>query len=276
MKFSEYKWQSFDGLDYYAVSWAPEVYPKAVLALIHGHGDHCRRYDHWLSRFPNENLAAVAFDYRGHGRSGGKRGVLRHYSDFLQDVELLLRKTRELFPGIPVILYGHSMGGNMALSYCLRRAAIPQLAIITSPWITLQKKPGGVMTAAACLANRLTPHLTFKTGLRSRDFSGDKKETEPHSKDELLHNRISVRLYCEVKREGEWLLENAYRLNIPVLLMQGLDDPIMDSNAGLKLFDNAADRITYRGWHGARHQLHDFEDQEEVLTFVFHWIEQNI
>jgi alpha-beta hydrolase superfamily lysophospholipase len=276
MKFSEYKWQSFDGLDYYAVSWAPEVYPKAVLALVHGHGDHCRRYDHWLSRFPDENLAAVTFDYRGHGRSGGKRGVLRHYSDFLQDVELLLRKTRELFPGIPVILYGHSMGGNMVLSYCLRRAAIPQLAIITSPWITLRKKPGTVMTAAACLANRLTPRLTFKTGLRSRDFLEDKEAVEPRSKDELLHNRISVRLFCEVKREGEWLLENAYRLNIPVLLMQGLDDPIMDSNAGLKLFDNAADRITYRGWHGARHQLHDFDEQEEVLTFIFHWIEQNI
>ncbi|GET30213.1 lysophospholipase [Prolixibacter sp. SD074] len=276
MKFSEYKWESFDGLEYYAVSWAPDIYPKAVLALVHGHGEHCRRYDHWLSRFPEKGLAAVAFDYRGHGRSGGKRGVLRYYADFLQDVELLLRKTRELFPGIPVILFGHSMGGNMVLSYCLRRAAIPQLAIITSPWIMLRKKPRPVMTAAACLANRLTPRLTFKTGLKSKDFSEDKPGSEPRGKDDLLHNRISVRLFCEVKREGEWLLENAYRLNIPVLLMQGLDDPIMDSNAGLKLFDNAAEKITYRGWHGARHQLHEFDDEGEVLRFIFNWIEQNI
>ena len=276
MKFTEYKWQSFDGLDYYAVSWAPDVYPKAVLALVHGHGDHCRRYDHWLSRFPEQNLAAVAFDYRGHGRSAGKRGVLRHYNDFLQDVELLLQKTRELFPGVPIILFGHSMGGNMVLSYCLRRAAIPQLAIITSPWIILRKKPGAVVTAAACLANRLTPRLTFKTGLSSRDFAADSHGDIAKEKDELLHNRISVRLFCEVKREGEWLLDNAYRLNIPVLLMQGLEDLIMDSNAGLKLFDNASDRITYRGWHGARHQLHDFEGQDEVLTFIFHWIEQNL
>jgi alpha-beta hydrolase superfamily lysophospholipase len=276
MKFSEYQWESFDGLDYYAVSWTPDVYPKAVLALVHGHGDHCRRYDHWLSRFPGEGLAAVAFDYRGHGRSGGKRGVLRHYSDFLQDVELLVRKTREMFPGIPVILFGHSMGGNMVLSYCLRRAAIPQLAIITSPWISLRKKPGAMVTAAACLANRLTPRLTFKTGLRSNDFSEEKESAGSRRKDELLHNRISVRLFCEVKREGEWLLENAFRLNIPVLLMQGLDDPIMDSHAGLALFENAAERITYRGWHGARHQLHDYENQEEVLAFIFHWIEQNL
>jgi alpha-beta hydrolase superfamily lysophospholipase len=276
VKFSEYKWESFDGLEYYAVSWAPDIYPKAVLALVHGHGEHCRRYDHWLSRFPEKGLAAVAFDYRGHGRSGGKRGVLRYYADFLQDVELLLRKTRELFPGIPVILFGHSMGGNMVLSYCLRRAAIPQLAIITSPWIMLRKKPRPVMTAAACLANRLTPRLTFKTGLKSKDFSEDKPGSEPRGKDDLLHNRISVRLFCEVKREGEWLLENAYRLNIPVLLMQGLDDPIMDSNAGLKLFDNAAEKITYRGWHGARHQLHEFDDEGEVLRFIFNWIEQNI
>lgn len=276
MKFSEYKWESFDGLDYYAVCWATDSYPKAVMALVHGHGEHCRRYDHWLSRFPEKGLAAIAFDYRGHGRSEGKRGGLRHYNDFLQDVELLLQKSRELYPGIPIILFGHSMGGNMVLSYCLRRVAIPQLAIITSPWLVLQKKPGTVFNAAACLANRLTPHLTFKTGLRSHDFSEGETDEKSRNKDELLHNRISVRLFCEVKREGEWLLENAYRLNIPVLLMQGLDDPIMDGNAGLKLFDNASDKITYRGWHGARHQLYDCENQEEILNFIFHWIEQNI
>lgn len=86
MPVTEYQWKSFDGLDLYALQWPSKEQPEAVVAFVHGHGDHCRRYDEWFSKLTNRNIAVLSFDYRGHGRSQGRRGVIRRFDD-LTEVE---------------------------------------------------------------------------------------------------------------------------------------------------------------------------------------------
>ena len=141
MKVTEYQWKSFDGYKLYAARWDADEPPAvAVVAFVHGHGDHCRRYDEWFAQLTDRHISVLSFDYRGHGRSEGKRGVIRKYEDLLKDVSLLHEKAKTLFPDIPVVLYGHSMGATIVLSYILRSPARPDLAIATSPWVQLKKR----------------------------------------------------------------------------------------------------------------------------------------
>ena len=276
MSITEYQWKSFDGLNLYALHWPSNERPEAVVAFVHGHGDHCRRYDEWFSLLTVRNIAVLAFDYRGHGRSQGRRGVIRHFEDLLKDVALLHEKAKELFPGIPVVLYGHSLGATMVLSYILRSPSLPELAIATSPWLQLNKSPDKFLSALIKTGNIVAPFLTFRTGLCSSDFSTLDRYSEKREKDEFVHNRISPRLFSEVEKEVKWILTHFTEIETPLLLMQGRDDLIMDGTATRKLYDGSPGQVNYCEWEYAGHQLHNSERSNEVMDFIFDWIKEGI
>jgi len=272
----EYKWKSFDGLDLYALQWTVNEQPEAVVAFVHGHGDHCRRYDEWFSMLTARNISVLAFDYRGHGRSAGKRGVIKHFTDLLKDVALLHEKAKELFPEIPIILYGHSLGASIVLSYLLESPSLPDLAIATSPWLQLNKPPGKFVLSLIKTGNRIAPFFTFKTGLHSSDFSTLDGFSEKREKDELIHNRISLRFFSEVEKEVQLIKNHFSEIETPLLLMQGVDDRIMDVAATRKLVDRFPCQINYVEWEHSGHQLHNSERSGEVIDYIIEWIKEGI
>jgi alpha-beta hydrolase superfamily lysophospholipase len=276
MRPKEYIWKSFDDLDYYFVSWEPEVKPVAVLALLHGLGDHCRRYDNWITQFSMNKIATVSFDYRGHGRSDGKRGVINDFDELTDDTKLLLGKAKELFPGIPVILYGHSMGGTISMSYCLQYEELPDLAIITSPWLKLKHPPSVILRLLIRVASRLFPKITFSTGLHSDDFSENSEFVMEKERDELLHNRISPRLFMEINKQYLQILKKIKTLNIPMLLMHGKDDPVTDVSGSWEVFNTSVENVSYKEWSDAKHHLHNFPGSNEVMDFIIKWIDARI
>lgn len=125
MKKAEYQWQAKDGLYLHARRWEPDSGLKGVVCLVHGFGEHTGRYLHVAGHLAGAGYALVAFDQRGHGKSGGQRGHAPSYEVMMDDMDLLLDGAHRLYPGLPLFLYGHSMGGNLVLNYALRRK--PQL-----------------------------------------------------------------------------------------------------------------------------------------------------
>jgi alpha-beta hydrolase superfamily lysophospholipase len=276
MNLTEYHWKSFDGLGLYGVQWCADEHPEAVVAFVHGHGDHSRRYDEWFSKMTDRNLSVLSLDYRGHGRSQGKRGVIRHFDDLLQDVSLLHEKAIALFPGIPVVLYGHSMGATIVLSYILRSPTHPDLAIATSPWLKMKYSPKKWLSLIIRVGNRIIPYLTFKTGLRSSDFSTFEGFAEKREKDEFVHSKISARLFSEVEKESGWIQTHFAEIKTPLLLMQGRDDRIMTNTATRKLNEGAPGQVNYREWKNAGHQLHNSERSNDVMDYLIDWIKEGI
>lgn len=276
MELTEYHWKSFDGLDLYAVQWNAEQKPDAVIAFVHGHGDHCRRYDEWFAKMVAGNFSVLSFDYRGNGRSKGRRGVIRNYSNLLQDLTLLHENAKALFPGIPVVLYGHSLGATMVISYLLRNKSRPELAIATSPWLELKKTHNKWLSLIIKTANIILPYSTFKTGLHSADFSNSDGFAEKREKDPLIHNRISIRLFTEVQKEAGWIGNHFGEIKTPLLLMQGRNDRVMRYNAARDLKEKVPGQVNYREWKFAGHQLHNSERSTEVMEYLLDWIKVGI
>ncbi|MFT7603149.1 MAG: acylglycerol lipase, partial [Saprospiraceae bacterium] len=107
----EFNWQTKDGITIFGKEWKTEN-PKAVIALVHGFGEHCMRYDAMANYYNRKGYAMIGYDRRGHGQSTGPRGFTPNFEAYLDEVAALIEAGKKRYPGKPIILYGHSMGGN--------------------------------------------------------------------------------------------------------------------------------------------------------------------
>ncbi|HSR88425.1 MAG TPA: alpha/beta fold hydrolase, partial [Pontiella sp.] len=130
-----------DGLKLFGQEWKPDGAIRAVVCLIHGLGEHSGRYDHMAKAFNRAGYAMIAFDLRGHGRSEGRRGHAPGYAALMSDIGKLLEETAGRYPKLPCFLYGHSLGGNLAIYYGLKKH--PDLAgiVASGPLLRLAYNP---------------------------------------------------------------------------------------------------------------------------------------
>lgn len=269
-------WKSFDGLNLYGILHTPAEPPIAVLAFVHGHGTHCRRYDPWFVDFVKEGFAVISFDLRGHGHSGGKQGTIHRYKEYLEDTALLMQKTREHFPDLPIVLYGHSMGATIVLSYLGTSLNMPEMAILASAWLELVQPPGKIKSLAIWLADSILPQATISTGLKSKDFAPPTGNEPPKAKDPLMHKRISARCFREVQRAGKKIGAHSLPTNLPMLFMHGSHDRVSAPEASRKLANSLSGNITYREWDEGPHQFHTWEQNDLVTAYTFEWIKKQI
>jgi len=272
MKHTEYNWKSNDGLNLFAQSWSPEKEIKNVILLVHGHGEHSTRYYHWAERFVNNNYAVLAFDLRGHGKSEGKRGHTPGYESFMKDIDLLIDKSEELFPGKEKILYGHSLGGNLVLNYGLRRESGLKAIIATSPWIRLVISPTNLQLALAKVMKNILPGLVQHSKLPAELISRDKTEVQKYVNDPLVHDKISVIEFLSVVESGEWALHHAEEFKKPLLLMHGSGDQVTSHKASEYFYQKARKVATIKIWEGCYHELHHESDREQAFQFIIDWL----
>ncbi len=265
-------WASADGLALVGRCWEPEGEPRAVVCLVHGLGEHCGRYDHVAAALNEAGYAVLACDKRGHGRSGGKRGVIPSYEALMADIDLLLAQAEQRFPGKPRFLYGHSLGGNEVLNYALRRK--PDLAgvISTSPGLRTAFQPPALQLAAGRLMNRLWPAFTLPNGLELAAISRDPAVVAAYQADPLVHDRLSARLGVSLLETGEWAIANAGQFPLPLLLMHGTADRLTSHEAS-QAFASKAPTCTLKLWDGLYHETHNEPEKQEVIGFVVDWLD---
>lgn len=263
-----------DGIPLWGSLWRPPA-PRAAASLVHGIGEHSGRYGHVARALNDAGYAVVAFDLRGHGHSGGPRGHAAEYGLLMADLDLLLQETRRRFSGLPHFLYGHSLGGNLALNYCLRRKPELAGAVVTSPWLALATRPPRWKMALVWLLNRVRPAVTLSRGSDPSALSSDRAVVAAYRRDPLVHNRISARLYATMAASGAEALAQAARFPLPLLLMHGAADTVTSPFAS-QAFCNLAPDCTFRLWPHLRHELHNERERDEVLAAIIAWLDAHL
>ena len=97
----DFGWKTRDSLWIYSQCWQPEGKPKAVVCLVHGHGEHGGRYYQLAEFLTDSGFAVVAIDLRGHGKSQGQRGFFPSYKTLLGDVTLFIKEVKKHFKKLP-------------------------------------------------------------------------------------------------------------------------------------------------------------------------------
>ncbi|MRS02912.1 alpha/beta fold hydrolase, partial [bacterium] len=117
----EFSWSTPYQLPIYACDFKPDTPAKAAIVLVHGIGEHIGRYEHVARMFTDHGYAMIGADLVGHGKSGGQRGHVDSYDDFLDIIDWMLGEASARYPDLPRFLYGHSLGGNLVLYYTEKR-----------------------------------------------------------------------------------------------------------------------------------------------------------
>lgn len=263
-----------DGLDLFTRHWtAPD--PKALVVLHHGFNDHSGRYIHLAKALNEAGYSLYAFDWRGQGRSGGPRGHTPDYESLLDDYGLVIADARREAPGKKVFLYGHSMGGNIALNYALRHPDGLSGAIITSPQIRLAFTPSAWQLALARVMANVYPSFSQKANLDAGGISHDPAVVQAYRDDPLTQGPISAKLFISIVQAADWALAHAADLKIPILLVHGGADPITDPKATQEFYERLTfgDK-TFKRYEGLSHETHNEMDPTVALKDVVEWLNE--
>ncbi len=267
--------KSEDGLYLKGILWLGIENPVSTVLLIHGLGEYGGRYEHVANKFIDEGFNVVAYDQRGHGKSDGKRGHTPSQDHLLNDLELFISYCTEKLKQ-PLVLYGHSFGGNVLCTYLLKRDTSKiKAAIISSAWLRLAFEPPSFKMALAKIMNFLWPSFTQKNDIDSADLTYVDELNRKYVTDKLVHSKISASLFLNAFNSAKWCLDNAKKLKTDSLIIHGQDDPIVSLDGSKKLHqDSTCSEIKI--WSETKHEPHNDQRNKEVISFVISWIKNKI
>jgi acylglycerol lipase len=267
-----------DGVGLHYLRWRSERSPpSAVVIFLHGIASHAGWFAETAADLNRHGVEVYGLDRRGSGRSGGPRGHLDRYERALDDVEQLVRLVAAEHPDTPVFLAASSWAAKLAVVYAAQRAAplsgllllgpglLPRVNL--SPWQWVRVVAGHLVRPMARLPIPLTPEL-YTANPPYRDFI---------RADPLRLLDATLRFYWQTARLDRRRRRDSARLDLPVLLLQGDDDKMMDVRATRRWFERiGGEDKTYRAYPGAGHTL-DFEpDRAQYLGDMLHWLSTTV
>ncbi len=252
--------------------------PRATLVISHGLGEHGGSYRRTSDDLGDAlGIDVLAFDYRGSGRSAGKRGVVRHYSDLSLDLAAAIDWAKRERPGLPVFLLAHSNGGLVALRTLLDGDFGLAGLVVSNPPLRLSAKVPSWKRLVGEILLRVAPGVTLPTGLTNDQLTRDPDVIAEIAADRLRHGRISPPLFFGMAEAGPEVLDRAAEIRLPILMILGGSDPIIDPEAGRLFFDKlSSEDKTLQFYPNMRHEPLNELGREQVVADVVKWFEERL
>lgn len=258
--------QSRDGTKLYCRHWGVES-PRASVALVHGYGEHCGRYEHVARYLNDQGLDVFGIDVRGHGKSDGIRGYVARFTEYHDDVDALLAWMKEKSSTENRIILGHSNGGLIVLSHMASRSPSCNALIVSAPFLAVAGKPPAIKLALGKLMSVVYPKLLMPTEIRAEHLSRDPAVGEAYFKDELVFKTVNVRWFTEAMATAQQTFRDAGRIKVPCLVMQGTSDPLADPAQARPMHDalGSTDK-RYIEYEDFRHEILNENGKERVMA----------
>ena len=276
MKNVENTWRARDGVELFARSWQPDEAPRAVIGLVHGLGEHSMRYQHVAAQFTQAGYAVQSFDLRGHGMTPGLRGHATSIHQILQDIDLMLEKISQSYPGLPRFLYGHSLGGLLVLNYALHYQVDLAGVVATGSALVTALHEQKTKILLVQLLSAVLPKVTLPTGLDANLLSRDPKVVQDYIADPLVHDRSSLGFAKGMLDMVNWLKAHAQEFCYPLLLSHGTDDQLSYVQSSTEFARLVPANVTLKLWEGLRHEIHNEPEKEQVLQYLLGWMDQQL
>ncbi len=240
--------------------------PDKVVCIIHGIGEYGARYNRVAERFSAANIAVITMDLRGHGNSFGKRGHCAPREEVLQDVSELILYARKNYPGRDIVVYGHSMGGNIALDYRSRGEynSIPAAYMISAPWIRLVRPVSNLLYYGLKGLSKVVPEMTISNNVDEK-LLGHPDSVGPYARNPMIHGRISLQCVLDSFETGKAMEEGKNESNgraalTPTMIMHGTADRICDIEGTRRVYETlktGGEEVSLKEWEGYYHEIHN-------------------
>jgi acylglycerol lipase len=259
------------GVGLHTQAWRPCGPARGVVVMTHGLNDHGGRFADFAERLVARGFSVHAFDLRGHGRSGGPRGWVDSFDDYVDDLDVVARHAavRERFR--PVFVFGQGMGGTIAALWTLARR--PPVAGLLLSGARLQAHRAARDAPALRLLAAVAPR-TRTLQVDVRRSSRDRRTIEDMIRDPLVQRAaVPVRTVRELLDAVARVDELAPSLKVSLLAMHGSADELEDPKGTRRLVSRAAsgDKQLYL-YEGLAHDLIHEPERARVVRDVSAWL----
>ena len=241
---------------------------KARMIITHGLGEHSGRYLNVINRLVPKGISIFAPDFRGHGKSDGKRGHVNSFGDYLEDLYSIFDVAiKEKKSGIKYFLLGHSLGGLIAINYAIRRQETIDGLIISSPSLGVVVKVPAIKAVLGKAMSSLWPGLSLNNELDASKISHDEKVVAAYRNDPLVHDRVTARWFTEFLSSMEKANNQASDIKVPFLMQIAGDDHLVDAAMSKSFFERVSSKDkTLHVYEGLYHEIFNEKEEDRKLA----------
>jgi len=216
----------------------PAENEKAQLVIAHGLGEHSGRYVNLFNRLVPAGFSIWALDFRGHGRSEGKRGHIDNFDQFVLDLKKLIDLARENSQdAAKLFLLGHSMGGLITLNYSERFSETIDGVVASSPGLGLTVQVPAVKAFMGKMMSSIWPGLSMGNELDASKISHDPDVVKAYLDDPLVHDRVTARFFTEFMSAMDETNANASGIQVPILMQVAGEDHLTDAQSAKTFYE---------------------------------------
>ncbi|MGE0762744.1 MAG: lysophospholipase [Bdellovibrionales bacterium] len=230
--------KSLDQTEIFFQLWAADK-PRGTIIITHGQAEHSECYHPFAKTLQADGWESYGFDFRGHGRSEGKRGYVAQFKEYVADlravVEMVARERKN--QSSPLILFGHSMGGLVTTLLAMEWKNPPfQALALSSPLYEIAVPVPQIKDMAARMLLKWAPSVTLHNELKYSDLSRDEAMLKSYEHDVLRHDKISAAVYIGMLESFKNVREQAHRIELPTLMMLAGNDKIVSTPVAQEIF----------------------------------------
>ena len=245
--------------------------PLAVMIIIHGFGEHSGRYENMAKHITKNNISVITFDLRGHGRATGPKGVCNDYNLMTNDITEVIEMSQNINSKLPHFIYGHSMGGGLALHNGLFKTDVIRGYLVSAPLLRPTKPINAVMKTLVKFMNYIHPNGALSNKIKGDQISTINKEQANYENDPLNHSRLGTGLAIAMIEMGEKILSHRQGWTKDLCMWHSKIDKLTDYAATEKFASNAKN-TNFIPLDSVEHETHNDTSRQKIYKLIISFI----
>jgi len=259
--------------------WKPTGKPKALVLIAHGIGEHSGRHNIIANLLVEHGFLVFSHDHVCHGESEGYRLDIKDYGFLLQGLLQHATKMKDAYPDLPIFLFGHSMGGGLAILLAYQNPSLFKGVVLSSPLIAKNREMTWIRVLLARLFHAAIPHLPV-VQLDTKFLSRDPEQIRKYCDDPLVyHGKITLGTGYQMYLMSCAIEKILPEINFPFFVIHGKADGLCDVSGSEALYEQAkiSDKKIQLIEGGFHELVHDTcETSNEFCAAVKNWLTSHL